>query len=62
MPAFALAIAAVQGLVVVGVLYLIQAVVQAFVPTWHLPFSVWWGLLFCLPGIAMAWFMRGDRL
>lgn len=51
---FALAIAAVQGLVLVGLLALLQAVVQAFCPEWLLPFSIWWGLLLCLPGLAMA--------
>ena len=55
---FALMIALVQGLALVGVLAIIQAIVQAFAPTWHLPFSVWWGMLLCLPGLAMAAMMH----
>jgi hypothetical protein len=53
---FGLAIAAIHGFLVVGLLALIQAIVQAFRPEWVLPFSIWWGLLFCLPGLAWTVF------
>lgn len=51
---FTLVIAAVQGLCVVGALALVQAIVQVFRPEWHLPFSIWWGLVVSLAGIALA--------
>lgn len=62
MKLFGLAISAVQGGVAVGLLALLQAVVQAFRPEWELPFSIWWGLLFCLPGLAWTVFaVRCER-
>ena len=44
-----IAIAAIQGLFGVGALALLEVIVQAFRPEWHLPFSVWWGLLMGAP-------------
>ena len=49
----AVIIALAQGLIVVGLLALVQAVVQAFSPAWTLPFNVWWGMVLSLPGLAM---------
>lgn len=54
MKIFGLAIGAIHGLIVVGALAILEALVQAFRPAWELPFSIWWGMLFCLPGIAFA--------
>lgn len=53
-----LTIGLAQGLAVVGVLFLIQAIVQSFAPGWSLPFSVWWGMIFSLPALAMAVFAQ----
>ncbi len=57
MKAMGLFIGAFHGLVAVGALALLQAIVQAFAPAWHLPFSVWWGLLAALPGLGFAAFL-----
>lgn len=62
MKLIALAAATIQGLTIVGILALLEVVVQAFRPEWSLPFSVWWGLLFCLPGIALAAYAAKHRL
>ena len=42
------------GLILVSILSLIEVVVQAFVPNFVLPFSIWWGLVISLPGFAFA--------
>jgi hypothetical protein len=44
----------VGGLVVVGALMLLQAVMRGFVPAWALPFSAWWGLIMAVPGLTVA--------
>ena len=49
-----IAIAAIQGLFGVGALALLEVIVQAFRPEWHLPFSVWWGLLMGAPATVMG--------
>ena len=43
-----------QGLVMVGALVLIESIVQAFRPAWEMPFSPWWGMIFALPAVGMA--------
>jgi len=50
-------VAALQGLILVGILAIIQSVVQAFQPAFHMPFSIWWGLLLSIPGLLMAFFV-----
>lgn len=60
MKLFVLMIALLQGLLGAGALALLQAIVLAFVPAWELPFSPWWGLLLCLPGLAMAYLFHNE--
>lgn len=43
-----------QGLAVTFVLYLLEVVIGALSQGFHLPFSVWWGMVASVPGIAMA--------
>lgn len=43
-----------HGLVVTALLYLAQLVIGAFSDGFVWPFSVWWGMLACLPGIGMG--------
>ena len=62
MKVYSLIIGVFQGLLAVGALYLIQSIVQAFRPEWHLPFSPWWGLITCLPGIGFAVFASREEL
>ena len=59
---FVLVIGAVQALVGVGLLYLVQAIIQAFSPGWLLPFSPWFGLLVGLPALAMSVIFRKVKL
>ena len=62
MRALILVASAVQGLIAVGLLFLLEAIVRAFAPDWSLPFSPWWGLLLALPGLAVArFFVREER-
>jgi hypothetical protein len=51
--------AAVQGLVGIGLLLLLQAIMSAFAPGWTLPFTALWGLLLGVPALAAALFARG---
>lgn len=44
----------VGGLVVVGALMLLEAVMRGFSAGWTLPFSAWWGLILGLPGLLVA--------
>lgn len=44
----------VGALTMVGALMLLQAVMGGFVPGWKLPFSAWWGLIFAVPGLVLA--------
>lgn len=43
--------AGLQGLALVGVLYLFQSVVAIFAKGYVLPFSPWFGLLLSIPGL-----------
>ena len=54
MPFLMLVAGLVGGLVAVGLLLLLQAILQAFHPGWTLPFSAWWGLLLSLPAALVA--------
>jgi hypothetical protein len=54
---FALIIALVQGLAATGILALLNAIVVAFNPAFILPFSIWWGMVFSIPGLAISAFI-----
>ncbi|HEY0312215.1 MAG TPA: hypothetical protein VGC56_06935 [Allosphingosinicella sp.] len=54
MPFMMLIAAIVGGLIAVGVLLLLQSVVQASHPGWTLPFSAWSGLLLSVPALFAA--------
>lgn len=47
-----------MGLLFVGILAVVEAAVQGIAdnPEWTLPFSIWWGLIFCLPYFGWAVF------
>lgn len=47
-------IAVIQGLALVGILALLEAIVAAFAPGFELPFSVWWGMIGTVPGLAIS--------
>lgn len=47
----AIVTAALQGLALVGVLYLFQSIVAIFAKGYVLPFSPWFGLLLSIPGL-----------
>lgn len=63
MSKLAIIIALFQGLFVTGLLAIIDAVIVAINPEAPgLPFSVWFGMLFSIPGLAIAYFWHRKRL
>ncbi len=62
MKLFVLFISLLQGLALVAGLAVTEAIVQAFKPAFELPFSIWWGLLMCLPGLVMTYLFHRERL
>lgn len=51
-------IAVFQGIFIVGGLLLLRAIVQAFIPTFVLPFSIWWGLVIAIPTFVILFFFH----
>lgn len=47
---------AFQGVIAVALLALLQAVIAAFADGFELPFSIWWGMMLAIPGVAMSMF------
>lgn len=50
----AFAIAIVHGLLATFALFAIELIVSAFADGFSWPFSVWWGMVAMLPGLAIA--------
>lgn len=49
----------IHGVIAVALLALLQAVIGAFADGFELPFSIWWGMMLAIPGIAASLFF-GD--
>ncbi len=52
MPFLFVVVGLIQGLLIVGFLAVVQAVAIAFLPTFVMPFSIWWGMIMSVPAIA----------
>lgn len=62
MSIFFIIIAIVQGFAAVGLLALLEAIINHFSPGFSLPFSYWWGMIVALPTFGMGLFFSGfDR-